>query len=174
MRDNELTISATGGRGLEDGADGLLACTNNGQTTIYSAKLRFGPVQLQKPLSAVPGTTVFSLLLARLLQNPSSRPQPRRRINCELIILHFVENICSSLSRVKMGRMHAPGKGICASSSPFLTQRMQLIVVSSVLRPPLSPRSSFVAQDHVRGCHRPDRQARPQGSDPVPDRCYPP
>ena len=123
------------------------ACTNNGQTFNFSAKLRFGSVQLHQPLSAVPGTTLS--LSLRLPKNPSSRPPHPRRINCELIISYFVENIYSPSSRVKMGRMHAPGKGICASSPFFKIQIMHLTVVaSSVLRSPLPPRSSFVAQDH--------------------------
>lgn len=54
-----------------------------------------------------------------------------------------------------------------------LTAKAQAIVVS-VLRSPLPPRSPFLAQDDPRGCRRAHRQARPQGSDALPDRCYPP
>ena len=54
-----------------------------------------------------------------------------------------------------------PERAFVCPSRHFSTQRIYLIAVSSVLRSPLPPRSSFVAQDHPRRCCRPDRQARP-------------
>ena len=58
-------------------------------------------------------------------------------------------------------------------STRRLTAESQ-VVASSVLRSPLPPRSPFLAQDDSRGCRRAHHQARPQGSDALPDRCYPP
>jgi len=98
-------------RGLAEG----YAQTTHKQQFFLRIKVWFCTV-----VSATLGNSRYNVFLVRFYKRlPSRNPSSRSLPNCELIISHFVKNFYSSPSRVKMGRMHAPGKGICASSLPL-------------------------------------------------------
>jgi hypothetical protein len=71
-----------------------------------------------------------------------------------------------------MGRMHAPGKGICT----YLKGLFYLFLIRdhSVLRPPLPQVTTVLVEDYLGGSCRPNCQTRPQGPYALSNWCYTP
>lgn len=94
-----------------------------------------------------------------IISRPERAQRHRRRRNfksthpaksvrfCTFVLVTFL-TLC--YTRVIMGRMHAPGKGICTFQilPRLIRQHPQIIVLCSVLCSPLPPGPPFLAEDH--------------------------